>query len=124
MKIFLDDVRLCPYIGWTTVKTVAAAKKLFLNNEIEDASFDNDLAGSCDTGCWQEIDISEGTRISHMSIPNCDENICNCDCHEEGYCLVDWLEETGKWPKKKPTVHSSNAARAKYMRQVIDKHYG
>lgn len=124
IKIWLDDVRPCPYIGWVSVKTVSAAKELFMTNEVDDASFDNDLAGGCNADCWEEIDISEGRSISYMTIPKCDEKTCTCDCHVEGYKLVDWLKETGKWPNKKPTVHSSNVARSTYMREIIDKHYG
>jgi hypothetical protein len=33
------------------------------------------------------------------------------------------MEETGHWPKNKPTVHSKNTVRATYMRRVIDRHY-
>lgn len=129
MKIWLDDCRPCPYPDWTVVNTVVAAKELFLNNEVEDASFDNDLGNACNNGCYKEV-IDEAL-VGYLDkwgytevVDVCDRKICTCTCHDEGYMLIDWLEETGKWPKNKPTVHSSNAARALYMRSVINKHYG
>ncbi len=36
----------------------------------------------------------------------------------EGYHVVDWLSENGKWPELL-CVHTNNAVRGRYMRDVI-----
>lgn len=41
----------------------------------------------------------------------------------EGYKLVDWMAESGFWPKKKPKVHSMNPVRNAYMRAVIERYF-
>ena len=45
----------------------------------------------------------------------------HCDHFGTGYTLVCWMEETGIWPKEKPTVHSANPVGRARMRAAIDR---
>jgi hypothetical protein len=49
-----------------------------------------------------------------------DHDLGECDT---GYMLVCWMEETGKWPWNKPTVHSANPAGRSKMLAAIERHY-
>jgi hypothetical protein len=111
VKLWLDDCRPAP-AGWTHVRTIEEAKKYLLAGNVSDLSLDNDLGSGppCDdcydNGCSNIVE--EGT--------------CSCSCHnllDEGYKLVDWMEEQNIWPKNKPTVHSQNITRKIYMEKVI-----
>lgn len=58
-------------------------------------------------------------RVTHLSVDNdLGEN------EEEGYRVLDWLEETiyhnEKFPIPEVTVHSDNAGRLGYMKQAIN----
>jgi len=41
-----------------------------------------------------------------------------------GYDLCLWMANNGKWPKEKPTVHSSNPVGREAMQFVIDRWFG
>jgi hypothetical protein len=114
VRVWLDDEREAPE-GWIHARSVDEAKRYLQHRRVVELSLDNDLgpAEPCDT-CFDDA---------------CDEaDGCPCDCHgrllPEGCKLVDWMEETGKWPKKRPTVHSGNSVRRQYMEKVIEKRYG
>ena len=94
MKLWLDDLRPAPK-GWLWVKDVGRAMQVILafeavNQEWEDASFDNDL-GQHPAG--------------------------------DGYKLLDWMEEHDHWPTNRPTCHSGNPVRRKYIEDTINRHY-
>lgn len=40
-----------------------------------------------------------------------------------GLELLKWIDEAGKWPKSKPSVHSDHPLGRLLMREFIDKHY-
>lgn len=90
MKLFMDDLRDTPS-GWERTYTVEETKAVLLTRKVTHLSLDNDL-GSLD----------------HTT---------------EGYNVLDWLEEQvyndSTFPIPEMTVHSANASRAQYMRQVI-----
>lgn len=92
MKIYMDDARETPR-GWHRTYNIEETKALLLTRQVSHLSLDNDL-GSLD----------------HTT---------------EGYNVLDWLEEQvyndPTFPIPEMTVHSSNASRAQYMRQVIRK---
>ena len=121
MNLWLDDVRPAPE-GWVHVKTIEVAKEMILTGEVEDCSIDNDLG----TGPMCEACFEDGCIFRDGDGCTNGRDLTVCRCHvllPEGYKLVDWMEETGHWPKNKPTVHSKNTVRATYMRRVIDRHY-
>lgn len=92
MKVFLDDERETPR-GWHRTYNVEETKDLLRTRQVTHLSLDNDL-GSLD----------------HTT---------------EGYNILDWLEEQiyndMSFPIPEMYVHSANASRAQYMRQVIRK---
>jgi hypothetical protein len=84
-------------IGWHWVKTADEAIAVLAAGNVEHASLDHDLS-----------------IAATMALP-CEE--------KTGYDVVCWMEETGKWPTHKPTVHSQNPVGAARMRQAIDREW-
>ena len=123
IKVWLDDVRAEPE-GWVRAYTVEEVKHYLNTLAVDDLSIDNDL-GLVGSKVGEYCGHCEDESMGCVTFdPNGD---CLCPCHTamnpEGYTLVDWMEESGTWPKNKPTVHSQNAVRAEYMRKIINKHY-
>lgn len=96
MKIYLDDERVAPF-GFTLMKTVEDAKRFIkrceYNRKITNRSF------------WDIEEISLDNDLG--------------EDQEEGYKLLDWLEETGR--NYHCTVHSMNPVAVERMRMIIDK---
>lgn len=114
-KLWLDDWRLPPGDGWIWAKTVDDAKAYLEGDGIEEASLDHDL-GAC-AACLSGMTADEWLeKHSYQAMPNCEH-------FGTGTTLVNWMEETGHWPKVKPKVHSLNPVGRARMQQVIDKHY-
>lgn len=109
MNLWLDDVRPAPP-GWTHVKTVDAAKAALMSGNVSRASLDHDL-GWCES-CRNDTAVRGYAEV-----------IGSCEHIGTGYSLVCWMEETGNWPREKPTVHSANPVGAARMRQAIDRRF-
>lgn len=115
MKLWLDDVRPAP-AGWTWVKTVDEARDAVLAGGVDEMSLDHDL-GAC-AACLKGRSADEWLEENdYQSMPNCDH-------FGTGYQFVCWMEESGKWPVKKPKVHSRNPAGRAKMEAAILKQYG
>ena len=103
VKLWLDDCRDPSYFlhkecyteGWIWVKTVKEAINLIQSRNVVYASLDNDLG----------IDLNTG------------------EFHDEGYKLVDWMEENSIWPRDGVAVHSSNPVAVQRMNKVIERNY-
>lgn len=58
--------------------------------------------------------------VTHLS---CDNDLGSLDSTQEGYRVLDWLEETvfhdRTFPVPEITVHSSNASRVEYMQRAV-----
>lgn len=111
MNLWLDDMRPAP-IGWVHVKTVDEAKEKLLTGEVDACSLDHDL-GACEQCMAGRSPEQWLVESNYTRMPNCEH-------FGTGYTLVCWMEETGVWPIKRPTVHSANPAGAARMRQAID----
>lgn len=111
IDLWLDDIRPAP-VGWTHVKTVEEAKPYLEAGRVNRASLDHDL-GACGD-CMGGRSIEQWLTESGMTA------MPHCDHFGTGYTLVCWMEETGHWPREKPTVHSANPAGRERMRLVID----
>jgi hypothetical protein len=117
MNLWLDDVRPAPD-GWVHAKTIQEAMPHLESGQVEQASLDHDL-GMCETclgGRTYEEWLNENWRGENRVVA-----MPNCEHYGTGYTLVCWMEETGHWPKQKPTVHSANPVGRRRMQQVIDK---
>lgn len=103
MKIWLDDVRPLPDDTWTPAKNYVEAIRLLTENDVDDMSFDHDLGicGDCITA----------------TLP------CDCTCHLTGHDVILWIEEHNKWPKQRPTCHSSNPPGRQRIEAAISRHY-
>lgn len=92
MKVYLDDERPTPD-GWVRTYTVAETIDLLKTRQVTEISLDNDLG--------------------------------DLDPYTEGFNVLNWLEESvyedPSFPIPVISIHSSNAARAQQMRQVIKK---
>jgi hypothetical protein len=115
MYLWLDDIRPAPD-GWHHVRTVDEAKAALTTGEVKRASLDHDL-GAC-AACLGGKDPEE------WLIESGGQHMPHCDHFGTGYQLVSWMEETGNWPKTRPTVHSANRVGRQQMLSVISKHYG
>lgn len=117
INLWLDDIRPAP-IGWHWAKTVEEAKEYLASGNVVNASLDHDL-GICDT-CKQASGLSTPEEWleahAYQSMPHCEHA-------GTGYTLVCWMEETGNWPTKKPTVHSDNPAGRQRMQAAIDREW-
>lgn len=111
MKLYLDDVRSGPlndflYNGitddwkdWIICRSVASAKSIVINGEIEFMSLDHDM----------------GTDAEGNYLPT-------------GYDFLCWYEELVEegvlsWPKDGIVIHSSNAVGRIKMEAVIKRAY-
>lgn len=117
VKLFLDDIREAPDATWVVVRNILDAKLLLEEGIVLDASLDHDL-GAC-VDCVAAYGNNEQwlERTEYREMPHCDHV-------GTGYTLVCWMEETGFWPRNKPTVHSANPAGKAKMIAAINKHYG
>lgn len=115
MRLWLDDIRPAPE-GWTWVKTDAEARLYLALGCVEIASLDHDL-GACKACLGDRCPEQWLIDSNYESMPHC-EHVGT------GATLVNWMEETGHWPKDKPHVHSANPAGRAKMQAAIDKRYG
>lgn len=116
MRLWLDDIRN-PLengaIGFTWVKTAdEAIFQLSRNNSDElmlvtFASLDHDLAP--EHYPWNE---NWAKSLDPKNRP------------KDGYEVVLFMEQTGRWPKDGVRVHSMNPVGRARMEQVVKKHYG
>jgi hypothetical protein len=92
MKVYMDDSRMTP-VGWHRTYTVEETIEVLRTRQVTHLSLDNDLGSE--------------------------------DPKTEGFNVLNWLEELVNddptFPIPELVVHSSNAARAQSMRQVIKK---
>ena len=114
MNLWLDDIRPAP-AGWVHVRTVEEAKAALLTEEVERASLDHDL-GACN-------ECMSGRTIEQWLQETGDTAMPHCEHFGTGYTLVCWMEESGHWPREKPTVHSANPAGRARMQAVIDREW-
>ena len=104
MKLWLDDVRKCPFIGnWKTAKNFDEAVQIMQENEIEEAWLDHDLAED------HYVHNEDSTYVS----PN-----------KTGYDFVLWMKENNRWPSDVCVVHSLNPIGSQKMCAVIAEQYG
>lgn len=104
MKLWLDDVRPCPFIGdWKIAKNYDEAVKIMQENDIEEAWLDHDLAED------HYVRNEDSTYVS----PN-----------KTGYDFVQWMKENNRWPTKVCMVHSLNPVGSERMCNIIGEHYG
>ena len=115
IDLFVDDVRVCPYVGWVTARTIEAAKKWLKAGAVEHLSLDHDM-GAC-----QEC-IDARRDVGDMLTPET-TFVSWCPHAEDGTKLVHWMIETGHWSVIKPTVHSANPVGAARMRGMIDRYW-
>ena len=105
--LWLDDVRPAPE-GWLHVRTAAEARRVLSTTPVTHASLDHDL------GCCEPCQFERGCTFRPCE---------DCNCHETGYDLAQWMAEKDIWPTIKPRVHSANPAGAARMRMVIDRYW-
>ena len=115
--LYLDDVRLPPRRGdwticWTVCRTVEQAKAFVLAGPVDYMSLDHDL-DVCPV-CHPERTEDDERR---------DRILPPCRHATTAHDFVEWLAETGRWPRFKPHVHSANPVGAHAMRQMIDRHW-
>ena len=114
-KYYMDDIRPAP-AGFFLVRTVAEMKRLLTAGVVDFASFDHDM-GACET-C-----VKHGRHIGRNDGSN-EQSFFNwCQHHEDGTHLVNWMIETGHWPKYQPRVHSMNPIGRARMEQLIARHF-
>lgn len=91
--------------GWEWVRAADDAIALLKTGNVEEASLDHDLT---------EQQAVRGGRYGAVYD----------DGHSTGYDVLCWLEANSEfWPPKGVRVHSTNAAGAARMREVIERHY-
>lgn len=118
IRLWLDDLRPAP-VGWTWAKSVAHAKQLLRDSDVVEASLDHDL-GACE-GCTRREEARRGDTARDQAW---DGMMPHCTHVGTGYDLVQWMAETGRWPRSKPRVHSMNLVGAMNMRAAIDRYWG
>lgn len=102
MKLWLDDVRPCPFIGdWKIAKNYNEAVNIMQENQIEEAWLDHDL----DYEHYGHVPESEYKE-------------------KTGFDFVLWMKENNRWPTEVCMVHSLNPVGAKRMCETIAEHYG
>ena len=103
IKLWLDDVRPCPFIGdWKIAKNYDEVIKILSENEIQEAWLDHDLAED------------------HYTMNNDPDWVSP---NKTGYDVVLWMRENNKWPTEVCMVHSLNPIGSKRMCEVIAQHY-
>ncbi len=114
MKLFLDDVRTPPGVGWTVVKTVNDAIEILkrnkeLNITFEYASLDHDLV--------------DGHYPWNQPIPYPENPVIVAKTGEKtGFDLVAWMCDNSIWPTKGIAVHSQNNDGRSRMLELICNH--
>ena len=113
-NLYLDDNRETPE-GWRPVHTAEEAKLHLLTGPVDRMSLDFDLDNPhCDT-CNFACGLREG-GCRH-----------GCSCHaqgdENGLDLLQWMKDTGRWPRQRPTVHSHNLLGGLKMKFFIHHNY-
>lgn len=102
MKLWLDDVRPCPFVGdWKIAKSYDEAVLIMQENEIEEA--------------WLDHDLAPEHYVEHLSEQEYTE--------KTGYDFVLWMQENNKWPSNICMVHSLNPIGSKRMCEVIAEYY-
>jgi hypothetical protein len=111
-KVWLDDNRPAPE-GWLWCRNVEEAALKLLMGPVDEMSLDFDLDQPVCPKCDFKCGYGE---------PTCKHA---CSCHNNGRmngaALVDWMERSGRWPKKKPVVHSTSGRNAEEMKKHIDR---
>lgn len=113
VDLWLDDMRPAP-VGWVHVKTVKEAALYLAAGNVRRASLDHDL-GACDACNGRDVNAWLEEH-DYKSMPHCTHV-------GTGYELVCWMEETGIWPRERPTVHSNNPAGRARMLQAIARRF-
>ncbi len=133
MKVWLDDVRPAPE-GWIPIQDYDDFVNFMWTmghdgvSQIEEMSLDHDLGANCDL-CYGVVDDASQTVVQNCGGPDAihwTSGTClrDCRCHKTGYDAVSWMQNTGLFPPKRPTVHSMNPVGRQRMEQVIRFHYG
>jgi hypothetical protein len=132
VRLWLDDVRPAPD-GWTWCRSTADAKVLMQAGPVEEMSLDHDLGMDAVVHHLSpagQAALARHGDISGLTLSPEDDGILllramemlrTGDQHDNGYAFCCWMEETGRWPRTKPRVHSANPAGAARMRAVIDR---
>lgn len=103
MKLFLDDVRTCPFVGnWIVARNFDEAVEAMNKYDIEEAWLDHDLAED------HYVNLNNPGYVS----PN-----------KTGYDFVLWMRDNKKWPTNLCMVHSMNPVGSRKMCEVISEHY-
>jgi hypothetical protein len=112
IDLWLDDMRPAP-MGWLHVKTVEDAKLHLEAGRVRNLSLDHDLGAckDCLKGRSPEQWLHE---TNYTQMPNCDH-------FGTGYTLVCWMEETGRWSREIPRIHTANPVGRKNMAAAIAK---
>lgn len=117
VDVFLDDeesrFRIIVDPTWTWVKTVEEAQKLLEEGRVRHLSLDHDL-GACDV-------CMEGKTAEQWLIDHNFQSMPNCEHIGTGYTLICWMEETGLWSLRKPTLHTRNGGARTKMQLAIDR---
>ena len=101
-NLWLDDVRPCPFVGnWRVAKNYAEAVDILQKYEVIRCSLDHDLA-------WEHYDGTVGQ---------------NQYVEKTGLDVVRWMAENNCWPTVAPVVHSHNPVGARYMAEILARHY-
>lgn len=114
-NLYMDDVRICPYVGYTTVRTVEEAMVLLATGEVNHCSLDHDM-GSCADCHAKGLDVGDMKTASTTFMHWCPHNL-------DGTKLARWIVETGNWPRHKPEVHSANPVGRERMRGIFDRYW-
>ena len=132
VRLWLDDVRPAPD-GWTWCRSTADAKALMQAGPVEEMSLDHDLGMDAVLDRLSpagQAALARHGDISGLKLSAEDDGILLLramemmragDQHDNGYAFCCWMEETGRWPRTKPRVHSANPSGAARMRAVIDR---
>ncbi len=109
VRLWLDDVRE-PWkhgcIGWVWVKTADEAIDAFSKYEVVEASLDHDLSWEHYPGA--DTEVKKDSEFKEKT----------------GMAVIDWMEETGNWPKYGVMVHSMNPVGRQRMVEAVIRHYG
>lgn len=130
IDLWLDDVRPAP-TGWVWVKTVDEAKAWLIQKDergqpvVRAMSLDHDL-GAC-PDCLRKA-LGDIVKTDPELAPevwlekHAYKSMPHCDHFGTGYQLVCWMEETGNWSSKVPSVHSANPVGRDKMNAGIRNH--
>jgi hypothetical protein len=116
LNVYMDDVRTCPYPGWTVTRTVEDTMTLLAAGDVNHLSLDHDM-GAC-AACREA-----GLDIGNMLTPET-TYMHWCQHAMDGTKLVRWMIETGHWSKQKPELHTANPAGRMRMASLIQRYFG